>query len=355
MFEGMNMEPLGDVLRFARTKTEDEAMALRCVLFLSLAFAPALASAQNVVVLEGETGEWDDQPPDVEWVWEDGYVRPDGTTVDGFYRESQRDGWSWDGPHWDNDGQTWVEPGWRWTGAAKPGFVVVPGHRAEDGYWVADDWRPQSVPNQDWVDGRWEGNVWIEGSFRPRVARAGFVWEPGHWTPAGAWIDGQWRPAARQGFAWVPAAFRFGRWRPGYWRPLEVQAGQVWVPGYWNGAAWIDGHWRPARRQGFRWVHGYWQGNTWVDGTWVAGVRPPVRRYRIQPVHRMIQTRRAHVRRLRVGVGLEAHGRAVEQRGQVIENRGEVRGNVRMQIRGQRLQNRGQRQQNRGHNIIRRH
>ena len=327
-------------------------MVLRGIMSLvALVFSPALASAQQVVVVEGEAGEWDDQPPDVEWVWEDGYVRPDGTTVEGFYRQANREGWVWDPPHY--DGQNFVEPGWRWAGAPRAGQVVVRGARGADGYWIAEDFRPQSVPDQDWVDGHWEGNTWVVGYFRPRTARAGFAWEPGRWTPAGVWVQGQWRPTQRAGFAWVPATFRFGRWRPGYWRPTTVQRGQVWVPGYWNGSAWVDGRWRPARTRGQRWVHGHWQGNVWVDGAWVAGARP-VRTYRVRPVSNMVRTRRANIRRIRSGARLEVHGRAVENRGQVIQQQGQQTGNVRMQVRGRRLQERGERQQERGERRIRR-
>jgi hypothetical protein len=62
----------------------------------------------------------------------------------------------------------------------------------------------------------------------PRVepmpaARAGFVWDPGHWSWAGGhyvWVGGHW-VQLRPGFRWEP-----GRW---------VHAGAQW--------RWIDGRW----------------------------------------------------------------------------------------------------------------
>lgn len=321
-------------------------MSLRRVLLsLAFLFAPAVAAAQSV--------ELEVEAPDEQWVWEDGYFRPDGTLVEGFYRQQSREGFEWVPGHL--EGEVWVEPQWRWVGAQRQGYVLVQGGVGEDHYWIPEVWRPVTLADHDWVDGRWEGNVWVVGHWRPRVAaRPGFVWDPGHWTPTGQWVEGHWRPENRTGFVWVPGRFRFGVWIPGTWRPVENRAGFVWVAGHWGPNGWVEGQWRETRRPGHHWVPGHWQAGVWVPGAWSAGVRP-ARRFVVRPVDQMIRARRAHIRRVRIGAAVSAHGRAVEQRGRAIEQRGqrievrgELRGNARMERRGEAIQNRGERVQQRG-------
>ncbi|WP_321899795.1 hypothetical protein [Paraburkholderia heleia] len=53
------------------------------------------------------------------------------------------------------------------------------------------------------------------------AARAGYVWDPGHWH-------------------WAPARARYV-WTPGHWQVERV--GFRWMPGHWDGPRWIPGHW----------------------------------------------------------------------------------------------------------------
>lgn len=322
-------------------------MMLRRALLVSLVFScfPVLATAQEV--------ELEVQVPDEQWVWEDGFFRPDGTLVEGFYRQQSREGFEWVPGHL--EGEVWVDPQWRWVGAPRQGYVLVTGHVGDDHYWVPEVWRQTQFANHDWVEGHLENGVWVAGFWRPRAGgRAGFVWEPGRWTPSGEWVEGHWREQNRAGYVWAPGRFRFGVWVPGTWRPVEQRVGAVWVGGHWGPNGWVEGQWRELRRPGHHWVAAHWNGGAWVDGTWVAGVEPR-RRFVIRPVAQMIRARRTHVRRIRIGAAVEAHGHAVEHRGQAIERRGErveirgeIRGNARMQNRGERIQQRGEHVQQRG-------
>lgn len=316
---------------------------------LVLAF-PAAGLGQNDP--SWEDAELDTDPPDEDWVWEDGYQRPDGTVVEGFYRPRARAGFEWAPGH--VEGQVWVDPQWRWTGAQRQGYVLVPGRVGPDGYWIPESWRPATVAGQVWVDGHLEGNFWIPGHFQPVTVRAGYAWEPGYYSPTGEWVDGNWREQARADYVWVAGGYRFGVWTSGYWRPRTVRAGYVWVPGRWTANGWVEGQWRERRRPGNYWVHGHWQGGVWVPGAWVAGTRPG-RRWVVRPVRDMWQARRAHIQRVRVGAAVQARGRALEHRGRVMERRGErlerageATGNERMERRGEALQNRGEHMQNRG-------
>ena len=329
----------------------------RALTFLAILLVPAVAAAQEIDV--------EVEAPDEEWVWEDGYFKPDGTLVEGFYRQRAREGFEWVPAHL--EGETWVEAQWRWVGAPRAGYVLVTGRVGDDRYWIPEVWRPTQLAGHDWVEGHMEGNVWVVGHWRPRAAtRPGFVWDPGHWTPTGEWVEGHWRPENRTGFVWVPGRFRFGVYFPGTWRPIEQRAGWVWVGGHWGPNGWVEGDWRETRRAGHHWRPGHWQGNVWVAGAWVPGVRT-ARRFTVRPVHQMLRARRTHVRRIRVGAAIEARGHAVEHRGRAIERRGErleirgeARGNLRMerrgeamQERGERVQQRGEHQQKRGHQIRR--
>jgi len=89
------------------------------------------------------------------------------------------------------------------------------------------------------------------------------------------WVVG-YRPDPRPGWTWVPGHYDEQRnWIPGYWAPLDDRPGMVWVPGHWEGPAYVEGQWREAARPGWAWVDGYYDGGRWVDGHWEAAVAPP--------------------------------------------------------------------------------
>ena len=253
---------------------------------LVLCVAPMSALAQ-----EGD----EDEAPDIDWAWEDGYTRPDGVSVDGFYRVRERAGFEWQAPGVSENGE-WTEPGWRAKDPAPAGMAWVPGHRAEDGYWVDGTWRPVERDGYDWVDARADNAVWVIGHWHPRVVRAGHVWAPGHWTRDGDWVDGHWREPARDGQLWVPGLFRFGAWHHGYWRPRANRPGELWVGGYHGPKGWVDGHWRKGNNPGHRWVSGHWRAGAFVVGAWIAGANHPARRFgRPEPVRTMLKARaKAH-------------------------------------------------------------
>lgn len=282
-------------------------------------------------------GEYDDDAPDEDFVWEDGDQLEDGTTLDGFYRLRSRPGFVWTPGHY--EGGSWVAPDWRPTRPAPRGQVWVPGHRGADGYWIAGQWRPIARKGFVWTPGRLVGGEWVHGHWTPVEARAGQVWVPGHWTPRGQWIEGHWREAARADASWVEGRWRYGRWVPGYWQPRATRAGEVWVPGHWSPRGWVDGFWRPAARPGQHWVAAGWAGGVWKPGRWARGPRPrATRRYHVRPVvvmHRTHQPRLWHA------------GKVQERRGERMEKRGERTGNERLERRGKAQQRRGERKQKR--------
>ena len=119
---------------------------------------------------------YDDDAPDIDYVWEDGYTMPDGTVVEGFYRQSVREGYVWEDAYWDGD--TFVPPGWRYL-EPRPGYVYVPGYRGPDGYWVNGEWRPEKKAGYVYVETRITGDDIQPGHWEPVQPRRDMVWVPG--------------------------------------------------------------------------------------------------------------------------------------------------------------------------------
>lgn len=338
-------------------------MRTRLLSFLFLLAAPAVASAQTFPQddglggfegssLEGGfegnyAGQYDDAAPDLDYVWEDGYVLDNGTVVDGFYRERNRPGYRWVEAGYSNG--VWVDAHWEPLQIPR-GYVVERGGRGHDGYWIADCVRPARRAGFRWVSARWDNGHWRHGYWVPVQARRGHDWVPGYWTFDGQWVDGYWRPARRNDFTWVDGYWAYGRWHPGHWKPTRQRAGYVWSPGYHGRRGYVEGSWRPGNRAGYHWVDGHWGHNGWVAGHWERGnKREHKRRFRILPVNVQTRARAEHRRTWRNGVLQPVRFGGHGNRGERIERRGE-----RIERRGERIERRGERVQDRGERIDRR-
>lgn len=160
-------------------------------------------------------------PPRTGWVWVPGHMEA---------------AW-WVPGHWMPVGPVPVSYGGRWTYV--PGWWV--GDRYLEGYYRAADRGPAWV----WVEGAWTGDgVYRWGHWEPvGHTPSGYIWEPGYWDGED-WVDGFWRPALRNGYRWVSAAFNEdGIFEGGYWEPMEQRPDCVWIPGWFDGTAWVDGYW----------------------------------------------------------------------------------------------------------------
>jgi hypothetical protein len=117
-------------------------------------------------------------------------------------------------------GSVYVEGFWRQ--AARPGWTWRDGYYLDDGSYVRGWWTPEGgppAPGYVWEGGWWDGEVWVEGFWRPRE-RAGYRW-------VSAWLDDD------------------GIYHGGFWEPLEERPGMVWIPGWFDGEQWIEGYWVP--------------------------------------------------------------------------------------------------------------
>jgi hypothetical protein len=276
------------------------------------------------------SGHWDWQRG--RWNW-----------VNGHY-ERQRVGRKFSGIRWEKRGDVFVRVDGDWVDAGappplreerfdpRPGFVFVKGRWDWDnGEWT---WRPgrweRERANKRWREDRWEqrngewtlvGGGWEDGPPvvvapssqyptsappTPRqeriAAKAGFVWDPGHWewrNGQWTWLDGHWE-RERAGGRWKAGRWenRGGRWEwiNGGWENAPIAAypmqapppppndaivrpgiGKVFIPGRYefrNGryewkSGFIDNH-----RPGFRFQQGSWSQRgdryVWTDGQWVG-------------------------------------------------------------------------------------
>ncbi|HEU0036632.1 MAG TPA: hypothetical protein VFQ53_38730 [Kofleriaceae bacterium] len=279
------------------------------------------------------TGNWDWR--DGRWQWVSGHW------------ERERKGRRWRDARWEKRGDVYVRIDGDWIDvdlrptqappalreerfANRAGFVWVRGHWDwQDGnwVWVAGHYERERKGKR-WRDVRWElrDGAWvrIDGSWdddvvsqypnqappTPReeriAARAGYVWDPGHWDWRNGqwqWTDGHWE-RERADARWVPGKWEIRNsrweWTPGRWDTVALyptaapppprderfdpRPNFVWIPGRWawkNGQwDWTDGHWE-RERAGQRWVRGRWEnrGNRWewIEGSWgAAPAYPPL-------------------------------------------------------------------------------
>lgn len=194
----------------------------------------------------------------------------------------------------------WVHPWWRWTHAT----VVIAYVDYPCDPWL-DVWAPPPRPGFLWVSGHWDGPFWVPGQWiptHPPVAYVNYVWVSGWWL-GDAYVEGYWRTNDRPGWSWVDGAYYDNNtYAWGYWHPLDAPPdGYVWEAGFWDGNLWVEGFWRPAERDGYRWVAaayeadgvyhaGYWEplleqpgqmwipgwfdGDSWIEGYWVPEDAP---------------------------------------------------------------------------------
>lgn len=206
------------------------------------------------------------------------------------------------GPSWYRPYYTrwYVHPYYRWTVAT---YVVVSFTFAVAPWEVA--WAPPPRAGWVWEPGYWSPlGFWVPGHWQPvgpppaYYPTATYVYVPGWWQ-GGIYVEGYWRLATRNSWTWVDGYYLAdGTYVPGHWEPSgKAPAGYVWEQGFFDGEAWHEGFWRPAQRVGYAWVNayfddtgvyrgGYWMptetkpdsvwipgwfdGNRWVEGYWVT-------------------------------------------------------------------------------------
>lgn len=300
------------------------------------------------------TSNYDEEAPDKDYVWVDGYELDDGMIAKGFYRERTRDGFVWVEGHYNTTDQ-WVDPHWT---PAQPnqGHVWVRGHAGLDGYWIHGHWRVIRRDGYRWVAPAVVAGVLVHGHWHPIKARAGYVWSPGHRSIKGYWVPGHWRALKRTGYRWKPGHWRYGVWLPGYWKPIKVRAGRIWVGGHWGPTGWVVGFWRPKLRVGFHWHAGHWGPKGWVVGGWRQGPRIVVKRKfpRVHAIKYMYAKRHKHHRKIKhpkkfaKGKAQKKYGKKQEKVGKKMEKRGQNTGNQRLEKKGKRLQKRGKKNQKKG-------
>lgn len=157
-----------------------------------------------------------------------------------------RDGWVWV-PGRRMPGGYWSPGYWRPRSTPPSGYTYVPGYWAGDTY-VEGYYRATVRNGWTWVPGGYVApGQYAPGTWRPlQAVPDGFVWEPGFYDGA-QYVDGFWRPAARSGHRWIPATWAADGTRvSGYWQPLEARPGFVWVPGWFDGSGWVEGYWESA-------------------------------------------------------------------------------------------------------------
>jgi hypothetical protein len=167
-------------------------------------------------------------------------------------------------------GPVWIPP-------PRQGWVWVPGYWSF-GWWHPGHWRPLGLPpvlhsvSYIYVPGWWFGDVYVEGYYRV-ADRDGWVWVEGAYTADGRYIPGHWRPLERppKGYVWEPGFYDGEVWVEGFWRPAGVR-GFLWVEaGYDSDGLYRGGFWEPVEpRPGHVWIPGWFDGNSWQGGSWVT-------------------------------------------------------------------------------------
>ncbi len=166
---------------------------------------------------------------------------------------------------------TWApphRPGWSWSA----GYYDAWGYY-HPGYWTPVGPAPvyRSV-QYVYVPGWWDGNVYVEGFYRP-TARSGWTWVDGYYLSDGGYVPGHWQPRSKApaGYVWQAGFYDGESWVEGFWRP-EYRSGYTWVNGYFDeDGIYSAGYWMPTQeRPGQVWVPGWFDGHQWVEGYWVS-------------------------------------------------------------------------------------
>ncbi len=164
----------------------------------------------------------------------------------------------------------WVHPWYRWTYATTCvvgfGFYVDP--------W-SYTWAPPVRAGWSWVPGAYMYNYWTPGYWAPAAPVVGYTYVPGWWQGQ-TYVDGYYRQAARTDgdWSWVDGYYLDdGTYVRGHWMPNKAgPAGYTWEPGFWDGETWVEGFWRPEYRASFTWISSYYD----EDGVFHSGYWMPV-------------------------------------------------------------------------------
>jgi hypothetical protein len=159
-----------------------------------------------------------------------------------------RPGWVWRGGYYCRGG-FWC-PGY-WAPFAASSFWFGVGWSFAPGWWIGSTyvdgfWRMSDRAGWSWSDGYYlDDGTYVPGYWAPdgQPPREGYVWEPGYWDGK-YWVEGFWRPSERPGYRWVSSWLdQDGIQHAGYWEPTEDRPGYVWIPGWFDGKQWIEGYW----------------------------------------------------------------------------------------------------------------
>jgi hypothetical protein len=215
-------------------------------------------------------------PPGKDLVWQPGHVGPDRFFVLGFWRQKQAAGYKWAEGRYDRG--LWLEGDFAPEGQPpNAGLTWSPGHVGSDRRFVLGFWRPATLNGHKWVEGYYLRDQWIEGFMRPDAPPPpGMVFEYGHVGEARVWQLGFLRPASVKGFHWVEGRYDGDAWTEGDFKPDETRSGSAWEPGHRDPKTgqWVMGFWRPESKPGQEWVPGRASGGKWTAGKWVREVKP---------------------------------------------------------------------------------
>ena len=126
------------------------------------------------------------------YVWTNGFWQRNHVYVDGYWRAEERtDGdWQWVEGFYLEDG-SYVPGHWRPTADGPEGYAWEPGFWKGDAY-VDGFWRPTYRQSFTWQSAFYdEDGVFNAGFWLPLAADDGFTWVPG-WFDGVSWVEGYW-------------------------------------------------------------------------------------------------------------------------------------------------------------------
>ena len=97
-------------------------------------------------------------------VWVEGHYGADGEWIEGYWRDSEREGFQWVEPYEDDEGA--VEGHWEPL-EARDGYVYEWGNRDEDGAYAPGFWREEALDGYDWEEGYYDNGAWVNGYWQP--------------------------------------------------------------------------------------------------------------------------------------------------------------------------------------------
>lgn len=172
--------------------------------------------------------------------------------------------------------QPWVVT---WAPPPRAGWVWEPGYWSPMGFWVPGHWQPLSPPPSlyptaayVYVPGWWQGGIYVEGYWR-LAERGGWSWVDGYYLADGTYVAGHWAPSGKapSGYVWESGFFDGEAWHEGFWRP-QLRAGYTWVNAWFDqDGVYHGGYWMPTEtKPDSVWIPGWFDGNRWIEGYWVT-------------------------------------------------------------------------------------